>query len=109
MYLYLHIGGGQVGYVTGFDLSFLDSLGNTLYQRADSLGERQFTDDEGLIVEFLYLGTHLQHTATLSFVVFTHIDGTAGGEIGIERERLSLQITDGSVAYLIEVMRQDLG
>lgn len=91
------------------DLTLLDSFEDRVNQCLRCLGEWYFTDDECLGVELLNLGTYLQHATPLSVVVFGHIDGASCGEVGEELERFLMQITDGSITYLHEVMGQDLG
>ena len=107
MYLNLHLGRCQVGHVASLDLTFLNGLGDALAERGNSLRVGQFADDERLRVELFNLGTHLQHAATLSVVVLADVDTAARLEVRIQVELLAVQVADGSVAYLTEVMRQD--
>ena len=107
MHLHLHVGRCEVGYVLGLDLALLNSLGNTFAKGADRLGERQVADDERLVVEFLNLGSHFQYTASLTVVVFGNVDAAARGEVGIEPELLSVQVFDGCIADVVEVVGKD--
>jgi len=44
----------------------------------------------------------------LAVVVFADVDAACCGEVGIESEGLTVQVADGCVADLTEVMGQDL-
>ena len=107
--LYLYFGSCQVLHMTSLDLALLDSFKNTVNYRFCGLGERYLADDERLGIELFYLGTHLQYTTTLSIVILADIDTATCGEVGVEVELLAMQITDGGITNLAEVMRQNLG
>ena len=109
LHLYLDLRSRQVFHVTGLDLALLDGFQNGVDDGLRRLGERNLADDQRLRVQFLYLGTHLQHTTALSVVVFRHVDAATRREVGIKMELLVVQIGNGSVAQLHEVVRQDLG
>ena len=108
VHLNLHLGRCQVGHVARLDLAFLNSFGDALNQGVDGLREGNLANDKRLLVLFLNLRTHLQHTAALSVVIFRHVDAAARQEVGVQLERLSVQVFDGGVAQLIEVVRQNL-
>ena len=108
MHLYLDVGGRQVFHLAGLDLAFLYSLDDGVLQRFGGLGERYLADDECLLVYLLNLGAHLHGTSPLAVVVLADVDASAGGEVGIELEGLVVEISDGCVADLAEVMWQDL-
>ena len=97
----------QVVYVACFDLALLDGFLNTVYQAVNGLRVGQVAYDERFLVQFLNLRPHLQHAAALSVVVFAHVDAAACLEVGIEVELLAVQVRDGCIAYLTEVMGQD--
>ena len=105
---YLHIGRGNVFYLSCFDFSLFHSLGDGVDQASCGLAERYLGDNEGLVVEFIDFGTHLEHTTTLTIIVFTYIDGSACREVGIDGERLTLEVVYGSITKFVEVMRQHL-
>ena len=107
MHLNLHLGRCQVCHVTRFNLALLNGLGDALAECGNSFRVRQLTDDERLRIELLNLGTHLQHAAALSVVVLADVDAAARLEVRIEVELLTVQVADGSVANLTEVMGQD--
>ena len=107
LHLYLHLGSRQVLHVACLDLALVDSFQYRVDNRLRGLRERYLADDQRLRVQLLYLGTHLQHAATLSVVVFRHVDGTSRGEVGIQVELLAVQVADGSVAQFHEVVGQD--
>ena len=107
MYQNLHAGGGQVFHLAGLDLAFLHSLGNRLDECLRGFGEWYLAYHKGLVVQLLYLGAYLEHAATLAVVVFRHVDAAACGEVGIKGEGLAMQVMDGGVAQLAEVMGQD--
>ena len=108
LYLNLHVTGCHVDDAAGLDLAFLDGFGDGVLQSGGCFGERHFADDKRLVVELVDLGTDTHHAAALPVVVFAHVDGTAGGEVGIEMELLALEVVDGGVAELVEVMGQHL-
>ena len=108
MHLHLHVGRCEVGHVLGLDLALFDGFGDTFAKGADRLGERQVADDERLVVEFLNLGSHFQYTASLTVVVFGNIDAATRGEVGIEPELLPVQVFDGCIADVVEVVGKNL-
>ena len=108
VYEYLHVGGGHVIHLACLDFSLLHRLGDGVDEAAGGLAEGYLADNECLAVELVNLGSYLEHAATLSVVVFAHVDGTARREVGIDLERLALEIMDGSVAKVVEVVRQHL-
>ena len=103
-----HVGRGNVLYLSGLYLSLLHRLGDGVDEASGGLAERNLGDDKRLVVEFVYLGTHLQHASTLSVVILAHIDGSTRREVGIDGERLALEIVYGSIAKLIKVVWQHL-
>ena len=105
---YLHLSRCQVVYAAGLDLTLLDGLGDAFAERAHRLRERQLAYDQRLGVQLLYLSAYLEHAATLSVVVFRHVDRAARLEVGVQLEVLAVQVADGSVAYLAEVVGQNL-
>ena len=94
--------------MTCLDFPFVYSFQYRVNQCLGSLREWYLTDDESLLVEFLYLRTYLDDTATLSVIVFRYIDTSASGEVWIESEVLSMQIGNGGITDLHEVMRKNL-
>ncbi len=108
LYLYLHVACRHVDDTSCFDLPFLDGFGDGVLQGSGGFGVGHLADDERLVVEFVDFGSYAHHAAALSVVVFAHVDGTAGGEVGIEMKLLAFEVVDGSVANLVEVMRQYL-
>lgn len=88
-------------------MPFSTALRYALLEGACRLGERNLTDDEGFVVEFLYLGAHLQRSSALSVVISRHVDAAARGEIGVEMELLATQIADGCLTNFIDIMGQD--
>ena len=74
---YLHLRSRVILNLTCFNLTLIHRLRDGLDKRFSSLAVRNLTDDEGLIVEFLNLGTNLHDTSTLSVVILRNIDGTA--------------------------------
>ena len=109
MHLNLHLCRCQVGDVASLDLALLDGLGDALDERRYRLGVGQFANHQRLLVQFFYLRTHLHHAATLSVVVFRHVDRAARLEVRIQVELLTMQIADGRVADFAEVVGQNLG
>ena len=108
MNLDFHLCRSQVIYAFSFDFTLFDSLGDTLDQCANGFGERQLANDECLLVKFLNLGAHFQHTAALAIIIFRYIDASTCLEVGEEMKFLFMQIADGSITNFAEVMRQNL-
>ena len=108
LYLNLHVTGRHVDDAAGLDLPFFDGLGDGVLQGSGRFGEGHLADDECLVVELVDLGTDAHHAAALPVVVFAHVDGAAGGEVGVEMEFLAFEVVDGGVAELVEVMGQHL-
>ena len=109
VHLHLGVGGRVVVHFLGLYLALVDGLENRLDECAGVLAEGNLAYHQRLIVEFLYLGAHFEHPAALAVVVAAHIDAAPRGEVGIEMEFLAAQVADGGVAYLVEVVRQNLG
>ena len=83
MYLYLHIGGRQVLYLTGFYLAFLNSSDDAILQGLRGFREGYLSDDERLLVDLLDLRAHLHRSSPLAVIVFRHVDGARGGEVWV--------------------------
>ena len=109
MHLYLHLCSSIVIYLTCLYLAFFDGLEDRVDESGRSLAERYLAYDKGLVVEFLYLRSHLKRASTLSVVVFSHVDTAPGGEVGEELEGTVVEIGNGGITYLAEVMRKNLG
>ena len=84
MHLNLNLSRRHVVNLLNLYLSLFNSLQYRLFQGVGSLAERQVADNESLVVELLYLCSHLQHTTTLTVVVSTNVDRTASREVWIE-------------------------
>ena len=108
MHLNLHLCGGQVFHLARLYLASLDGFHYRVLQCLGCLGERYLADDERLLVEFLYLGAHLDRASALAVVIFRHVYASACWEVGIEHEVLSAKITYRGVAQFVEVMWQNL-
>ena len=104
----LHVGRSHIIHLSGLDFTFLYSLGDRFDEASCSLTVWNLADDQSLVVELVYLGTNFQHTATLTIIVFAYINGTTRREIRIKREWFALQIVNGSIAEIIEVVGQHL-
>ena len=107
MHLYLHIGSGEVFHLPRLDLAFLDGLHDGVLQGLRGLREGDLANHKCLLVDFFDLRTYLQHATALSVVVFRHVDAARCGEVGKELERLFVEIGNGGIADLAEVMGED--
>lgn len=65
---------------------------------------RNFLNGKCLVVYLFYFGAHAYRTATFTVVVFGYIDTASRLEVGVQLEFFVVQIADGSIAQLIEVM-----
>ena len=108
MHLNLHLCRREVVDASRFDFSFLNGLFDALDKALDGFRERQVTDDECLLVKFFYLRTHLQYATALAVVVLAHVNGAAGLEVRIEVELFTVQIADGGITNLAEIMWKNL-
>ena len=108
MYEDFYIRRCDVFYLTSLDFSLFYCLGNAFDEAYRGFAVWYFADDERLVVEFVNLGSYLQNTTSLPIVVFAYVDGTTSREIGVDTERFSLEIVDGCIAKVVEVMRQYL-
>ena len=106
MHLYLHLGCRVVINLPGLDLAFFDGLEYGVDECGRGLAEWYLAYDECLVVEFFYLCPDLQRASPLSVVILAHVDASSRGEVGIELEWHVVQIGNGCVAQLAEVMRQ---
>ena len=104
----LHLRSRVVLNLTCLNLTLIHRLRYGLDKRFGSLAVRNLADDKGLIVNLLNLGTNLHDASALSVVILRNIDGTSRQEVGIELERLFVEVTDGGIAYLVEVVWQNL-
>ena len=108
MHLNLHIGSGQILHLTGLDLALFYSLHDRILDALRGLREGNLTNNERLLVNLFDLRPHLDGTTTLAIVVFADIDATSRWEIGEELEGLLVEIGDGCIANLTEIVGQDL-
>ena len=93
--------------MAGLDFPLFYSLEDGVDDGLGGLREGNLADDERLRIELLDFCAHLQHAASLSVVVFRDVDAAARGEVRVEVELLAVQIGNGRVADLDEVVGQD--
>ena len=113
MHQYLHVGSGVILHLARLDFAALYSLQYRVYEAAvalccraaGGLAIRNLSYHQRLVVQFLYLGAHLHHTAALPVVIVAHVYAAPCGEVGIEVKLLIVQVADGCVAKLVEVVR----
>ena len=104
----------QILHVTYLYLALLVGFQDTLYEgaglagRSCSLSVRNLRNGQCLVVALLYLGTNAYHAAALTVVVTRDVYAAACGEIGIQVELLVMQILDGCIADLVQVVGQNL-
>ena len=106
MHLYLHLCRSVVVYLTHLYLALFYGAQYRVYERCCCLSVRYLAYYESLVVKLLYLCTHFQCASALSVVISSHVDAASRGEVRIEYERLAVQITDGCIAYIVEVVRK---
>ena len=111
---YLGLGSCEVLHIAYLYLSLLVGLqyavdkGAGLTGGACGLAVGYLGDGQCLAVALLYLGTHAHSPSALSVIVLAHVDTAACGEVGIEMELLPMQVGDGCIAYLSQVVGQYL-
>ncbi len=102
--------GRKVVYLANLDLALLIGTQDGLDNFAGGGTVRDFGDDEcAVVVSLLDLSTDLDLSATFAVVVSRYVYLAARGEVGIEGKLFLTQISQGGIAYLVEVMRQYLG
>ena len=101
-----HVGRRVVVDLADFDFPLLVGLEDRVDERRRGLAEGY---GERFVVQFFDFRPHLHRSAAQAVVVARHVDGTAGQEVGIKLERFVVEITDGGLAQLAEVVRQYLG
>ena len=104
----LYVGRGDVFYLSCLDFSLFHRLGDAFDEAHRGFAIWNLGDDEGLAVELIYLGSHLQGSATLTVVVFAHVDGSTRWEVRVDGKLFSPEVVDGSIAEVVEVMWQYL-
>ena len=90
------------------DLSLLHRREYRRYQRGCRLAEGKLGDDQRLIVELLYLGSHLDRTAARPIVIFRGIQKSSGLKIRKKAEGTVMKIVDSRIENLVEIMGQYL-
>ena len=105
---YLHLGGSDVVHSADFYLAFFVGLEDAFDERRDGFAKRNLGDDKRLAVALFDFRTHLHRSAAHTVVVARHVDGAAGLEVGIQVKLFAVQVLDGGIAYLAEVVRQYL-
>ena len=106
---YFHVVRGEVFHLAYLDFSFLAGFHDGVAHAGHRLAVGNFADGERLVVHLLYLGAYAHAAAPFAVVVLRHIYRAPRLEVRIELERLFVQVADGSLAQLVEVMGQYLG
>ncbi len=104
MHQYFHTAGCQVLYLTYLDFPFFAGLYDGVAYTGHRFPVRNFLNGKCLVVYLFYFGAHAYRTATFTVVVFGYIDTASRLEVGVQLEFFVVQIADGSIAQLIEVM-----
>ena len=108
MHLDLHVGSSQILHLAGLDLSLFHCLHDGILNALRSLREGNLSDDERLLVYLLNFRPHFDGASTLPVVILADVDATRCGEIGEELEGLFVEVGDGCITNLTEIMGQDL-
>ena len=104
----LYLGRSDVVHATDFYLAFFVGLEDALDERRDGLAKRNLGYDKRLAVALFDLRTHFHRSPTHTVVVARHVDGTACLEVGVQVKLFAVQVLNGGIAYLAEVVRQNL-
>ena len=107
MHQYFHAGGRVVVHLADFDFPLVVGFENAVDQARGGLAEGDFADSERLVVDFLNLGAYLHVAAAHTVVVARHVNAAAREKVGVEAERLAVQVADGGIAEFAEIVRQD--
>ena len=104
----LHLVGRIVVHLADLDLSLVVGLDDRLLDRLGGRRIGDLRDGEGPLVDLRDLRTHLDRTAPQTVVVAAYVGHAARREVGVKLEITSLEVRDGRVDQLVEVVRQDL-
>ena len=110
----LGLGSRQVLYVADFNLTLLIGLQDTLDEGtglagcSGGLAIGYLCDGQRLIVTFLYLGAHTDHTAALPVIITGYVYTAARGKVGVQMKLLAVQVLDGSLTDFVQVVGQNL-
>ena len=107
MYLYFHLCGSVVVHLPCLDFSLFNGSQYRVDERGGGLAVGYLAYHKCLVVQFFNLGPHFQCSPSLSVVVFAHINTSSCGEVGIECEWFAMQIADGGIADIVEVVGED--
>ena len=106
---YLDAARCQVLHLAYLDFAFLAGLHDGVAHAGHGLAVGDFADDQRLVVYLLDARTDANRTAAFAVVVLRHVDAAPRLEVGVEAEVLAVQVADGGVAQLVEVVGQDFG
>ena len=106
MHLNLNLGRRIIIYFLGFDLSFVYCFKNRIDECRCRLAERNFLDDQCLVILLFNLGSHFQDSASLAVVIFAYINASTRRKVWIKLKILTAQIRNGCIADFIEIMRK---
>ena len=100
----LHFRGGIVLNLSDLDLARIIGLYNTVHQPGSSYTIWHTPDGKGLLVHFFNMRTHFHFSAPHTLVVVGYIGHGAIGKVRIKIKLPTLQVFNGSIAELTEIM-----
>ena len=107
------VGSGVVVDALDFQFAAVHGAGDGVFGFRDEFSsrgsERYLGDYQCFIVNNIDFGAVADFAALRAVVVFAHIDGAAGGDIGVDFKVLSTQNFDGCIDQFVEVVGQDFG
>ena len=108
VYDYLRVPGGKVVYLAYLDLALFLGLHDALAEHSRSLAVRNLGNLYGVLVDLLYPGPDLDHSAPLASVVFAAVCEASGREVRVDFELLVLKYAYRSVEQFIEIVGEYL-
>ena len=106
---YLDAARCQVLHLAYLDFALLAGLHDGVAHAGHGLAVGDFADGERLVVYLLDFRADAHRAAAFAVVVLRHVDAAARLEVGVEAEVFAVEVADGGVAQLVEVVGQDFG
>ena len=101
--------GGVIVDFLDLDFTFVVTLHDAVDDAARGGSVWYLANNQSFLILLTDTCTDAHLAATQAIVVVGHVHQAARREVGIECERLVLQVGDGGVDQFVEVMRQELG
>ncbi len=104
LYVDFHILRSDIVYFFYFYFPLVVRLQDRIYHAGGRPSIRNIFDYKGFIIQLRDGGTHFYRATTLTIIVFLNIDKATSLKIRIECKRFFLEIGNGSITQLVEVV-----